>query len=112
MMAERLISRTGTTIADLHHIVDICDAFYAYLFFARRPQRGNWGVQVTLNGTSGDQPITFGFNEGDNPSTISVGGKDYAMAPSSRRIFDHALQHSGTRSQMRSTVRVSRITTR
>lgn len=48
--------------------------------------------QVTLNGTSGDQPITFAFNEGDNASAISVGGKDYPMAPSSSRIFDHALQ--------------------
>lgn len=47
---------------------------------------------MTLNGTSGDPPITFAFNEGQNATTISVGGKDYPMAASSSRIFDHTLQ--------------------
>lgn len=94
--------RRYTTIAELHHIVDKYAATILHtpidalapdgVNVAGEEVKAGTTYQVTLNGTAGDDPITFVVNEGDNTTTVSVGGKDYPMTPSSVRIFDQTLQ--------------------
>ena len=48
--------------------------------------------RVALNGSAADPPLTFVFNDGVNASSARVGGRDFAMAGRSCRIFDSALQ--------------------
>lgn len=84
------------TIAELHLIIDKYASTILHTPISSLPDGRSAGkdgtYQVTLNGTSTDEPITFAFNQGQNASTISVGGKDYPMASSSSRIFDRTLQ--------------------
>lgn len=80
-----------TTIAALHHVLV---NFTSTIMRTPVPivrtsfSPTTWGV--TLNGTSGDPPISFLFNDGVNTTTINFNGDVFEMAPESSRILDAA----------------------
>ena len=79
------------TIAALHLIVAKYASTILHTPVSALPSGNHGTYQVTLNGTGSDEAITFAFNDGENATTMSIGGKDYPMAHGSARVFDKSL---------------------
>jgi len=82
-----------TTLANLHILLQKYAETLLHTPIAELtpPKKSTKPYFKTVKGTAGDDALTFAFNDGLNASQLTVGGKVYAMAAGSSRIFDSKL---------------------